>query len=176
MNTTLANSSKKYVRNSYIANKLYISKLIIKSCHASLLLHYIFFCSCQTTQWPFWFGFLLPFLLLYIFDWIMFIIILVSIIKHKRSIHSKGKKSDERNFKTYKENFIIALSLSVVFSLGWGFGLLATSFPEVGVTITLQVLFSIFVGAQGALLFILYGIRNGDARDLWKCLDWIGEG
>ena len=98
----------------------------------------------------------------------MFIIILVSIIKHKRSIHSKGKKSDERNFKTYKENFIIALSLSVVFGLGWGFGLLATSFPEMGVTITLQVLFSIFVGAQGALLFILYGIRNGDARDLWK--------
>ena len=98
----------------------------------------------------------------------MFIIILVSIIKHKRSIHSRGKKSDERNFKTYKENFIIALSLSVVFGLGWGFGLLATSFTEMGVTITLQVLFSIFVGAQGALLFILYGIRNGDARDLWK--------
>ena len=122
------------------------------------------FCSCRATQWPFWFGFLLPFMLLYIFDWIMFIIILVSIMKHKRS----QREGEKRNFKNYKENFVIVLSLSVVFGLGWGFGLLVTSIPELGVTITLQVPFSIFVGAQGALLFILHGIRSGDARDLWK--------
>ena len=94
----------------------------------------------------------------------MFIIILVSIMKHKRS----QREGEKRNFKNYKENFVIVLSLSVVFGLGWGFGLLVTSSPELGVTITLQVLFSIFVGAQGALLFILHGIRSGDARDLWK--------
>ena len=95
----------------------------------------------------------------------MFIIILVSIMKHKRSAQTKGEK---RNFKNYKENFVIVLSLSVVFGLGWGFGLLVTSIPELGVTITFQVFFSVLVGAQGALLFILHGIRNGDARDLWK--------
>lgn len=71
-------------------------------------------------------------------------------------------------YRRNKENFIIALSLAVVFGLGWGLGLLATSNPVEEVTIGLQVLFSIFVGAQGVLLFILHGIRNTDSRKLWK--------
>ena len=58
--------------------------------------------------------------------------------------------------------------MAVMFGLGWGFGLLATSYPVEEVTITFQVLFSIFVGAQGALLFLLHGMRNADARRVWS--------
>ena len=72
------------------------------------------------------------------------------------------------NFKVHRENLIIALSLAVVFGLGWGLGLIATSYPVEEITVTLQVLFSVFVGTQGALLFLLHGIRNADARRVWK--------
>lgn len=96
----------------------------------------------------------------------MFIVILVSITKHKRRISIQTKTQD--NLKTYKEGLIIALSLAVVFGLGWGFGLLATSYPAEEVTITFQIIFSIFVGAQGTLLFLLHGVRNSDARKIWK--------
>lgn len=96
----------------------------------------------------------------------MFIIILVSIIKHKKHLSKQTKSGSD--YKRLKESVIIALSLAVVFGLGWGFGLLATSYSIEAVTIALQVIFSIFVGAQGFLLFLLHGIRNVDARYVWK--------
>lgn len=123
--------------------------------------------SCRATQWPFWFGFLLPFLLLYIFDWIMFLVIFKSIKTHKEFINSQKENS---RFKNLRDKFIGALSLAVMFGLGWGFGLLATSYPVEEITITIQVLFSIFVGIQGVLLFLIHGIRNPDARRVWKRL------
>ena len=63
---------------------------------------------------------------------------------------------------------IIALGLSVVFGLGWGLGLAATSSDVEEVTFTFQVIFSIFVGSQGILIFILHGLRSPDARLVWK--------
>ena len=120
--------------------------------------------SCRSTEWPFWFGFIAPFTALYLFDWIMFVVILVSVVKNK----SQKLQSNESSTKLHKENLIIALSLAVVFGLGWGFGLLTTSSSIEGLTITFQVIFSIFVGAQGALLFLLHGVRNPDVRAVWK--------
>ena len=96
----------------------------------------------------------------------MFIIILVSIAKHKR--HLGQQTQSKADYKYFKESFVIALSLAVVFGLGWGIGLLATSYPVEAITITFQIIFSIFVGAQGILLFLLHGIRNSDARHTWK--------
>ena len=120
--------------------------------------------SCRSTEWPFWFGFITPFAALYLFDWIMFVVILVSIIKAK---HNSTLKSNDSNIKLFKRNLIIALSLAVVFGLGWGFGLLTTSSSIEGLTFTFQVIFSIFVGSQGVLLFLLHGVRNSDVRTLW---------
>lgn len=97
----------------------------------------------------------------------MFVIILVSICKHKRNIAIQTKTKSS-SFQTTKESLIIAISLAVVFGLGWGFGLLATSSSVEGITITFQVVFSIFVGLQGLLLFILHGLRNTHARKVWR--------
>ena len=66
-----------------------------------------------------------------------------------------------------KTNFTIAATLAVVFGLGWALGLAATSVPEKELTLTFQILFSIFVGAQGTLLFLLQGVRNKDIRKIW---------
>ena len=97
----------------------------------------------------------------------MFIIILGSILKDKNSIKHKTNAS-QKSFKQSRENLIIAISLAIVFGLGWGFGLVATSNPIEELTILFQILFSIFVGAQGVLLFILHGIRNAEIRNMWK--------
>ena len=79
----------------------------------------------------------------------------------------KEKTTAEKS-KEMRKNLFIAMSLSVVLGLGWGLGLAATSSSVVGLTVTFQVIFSIFVGMQGVLIFVLHGARNKDARDLWK--------
>lgn len=93
----------------------------------------------------------------------MFVIILVSVIKHNTA-HSK----DAGLRKLFKRNFVIAVGLAIVFGLGWGLGLIATSSDEEGVTLAFQIVFTIFVALQGLLLFAFHGVRNKDARQLWK--------
>ena len=75
-----------------------------------------------------------------------------------------------------KNNFTIAATLADVFGLGWALGLVATSLPVKELTLTFQILFSIFVGAQGLLLFLLHGVRNQDIRKAWiQCFATIGH-
>ena len=67
--------------------------------------------------------------------------------------------------KVMKTNFTIAATLAVVFGPGWALGLAATSRPVKELTLSFQILFSIFVGAQGMLIiFLLHGVRNQDVR------------
>ena len=82
-------------------------------------------------------------------------IILVSIIRDKSQV---DKKTEFRGggLRSHKESFIMALSLVVVFRLGWGFSLLSISYPSEAVTLTFQVIFSVFVGFQGILPFLLH--------------------
>ena len=125
--------------------------------------------SCRATEWPFWFGHIVPFMFVYVFNWVMFTVIMVSICKHTENMNSvMKKKTTAERAKEMKKNLFIAMSLSVVLGLGWGLGLAATSSSVVGLTVTFQVIFSIFVGMQGVLIFVLHGVRNKDARDLWK--------
>ena len=67
-----------------------------------------------------------------------------------------------------RKNAIIAFTLAILFGLGWGFGLAASGTPSEEATFTLQLLFTIFVGCQGILIFVLHGIRKAEARDEWK--------
>ena len=95
---------------------------------------------------------------------------MVSICKHSQGTISSTK--DTSKLETTKKHFTIAITLAVVFGLGWAFGLAATSLPIKELTFTLQILFSVFVGLQGFLIFLLHGIRNKDARNAWK--RWFG--
>ena len=123
--------------------------------------------SCRPTEYPFWFGLILPFGVIYIFDWVMFSIIMVSLVKRTRRVSKLTTEAKGQMAQT-KRLAIIALGLSVVFGLGWGLGLAATSSDVEEVTFTFQVIFSIFVGSQGILIFILHGLRSPDARLVWK--------
>ena len=93
---------------------------------------------------------------------------MISICKHSRSLSAIKDKTKAEKTREIKNNFIIAMSLAIVLGLGWTLGLLATSFPSVEVTTAFQVLFSIFVGMQGVLIFCLHAVRNSDARNVWK--------
>ena len=113
----------------------------------------------------------MPFILVYIVNWIMFIFIMASICKHtKGADHKKGNKVN-----TIRKNVVIALTLATIFGLGWGIGLAATSGPIAELSLTFQIVFSILVGLQGTLIFVLHGVRNKDVRNLWKqCFGRIG--
>ena len=113
----------------------------------------------------------MPFLLVYVVNWIMFVIIMASICKHTRGAdHKKGHKVD-----TIKKNIVIALTLATIFGLGWGIGFAATSGPIRQLTFAFQIVFSVLVGLQGTLIFVLHGIRNKDVRMVWKqCFTRIG--
>ena len=78
--------------------------------------------------------------------------------------------AEMKNLAEVKRLTVIALTLSVVFGLGWGLGLAATSSDIEELTFTLQLLFSIFVGSQGILIFIIYGLRSQEVHSVWKTL------
>ncbi|XP_064387646.1 adhesion G-protein coupled receptor G6-like isoform X2 [Halichondria panicea] len=122
---------------------------------------------CRPTEWPFYFGFILPFVIIYVFNWIVFVAIMVSICKHFRNLQSLNESSVRQQLRNVKKNLVIAMCLSVVLGLGWGLGLLSTSSDLVELSFTFQVIFSIFVGSQGVLVFILYGLRSTEFRQTW---------
>lgn len=78
--------------------------------------------------------------------------------------HDAKCKSAAKNI---RQNLIIAAGLSILFGLGWGIGLAATSSDVKEVTFAFQVLFSIFVGSQGVLIFFFHGIRSPKFRQVW---------
>ena len=84
---------------------------------------------------------------------------------------SKHKKQKDDYSSEIRKIFFIAIVLSVNFGLGWSFGLLGTAeFPR-PVYLTFVYLFSIFVGMQGVLIFILHCARTRAAREIWT--RWI---
>ena len=69
--------------------------------------------------------------------------------------------------KSVKKNLLIAVGLSLLFGLGWGFGLTATSSGTKEATFAFQLIFSIFVGLQGMLILFFHGIRSPEFRQVW---------
>ena len=100
---------------------------------------------------------------------------MVSICKHSRKTEDSKRASNDvgGKVKEVKRSLIIAVALATVFGLGWGLGLAATSSSVEELTFAFQVVFTIFVGSQGVLLFLFHGIRSEDARKVWK--EWFSK-
>ena len=114
------------------------------------------------TEWPYWFGLILPFSVIYVFNWIIFTIIMITLLRRKNIINPEKGMAEN-----VKKNLLIAVGLSLLFGLGWGFGLTATSSGTKGATFAFQLLFSIFVGLQGILILFFHGIRSSEFRQVW---------
>ena len=96
----------------------------------------------------------------------MFVLIMVSMCKH--SYRKAGSTTEKSTLAFVRKNATIAISLAVLFGLGWGFGLAASGTPSKDATFALQLLFTIFVGCQGIMIFVLHGIRKAEAQNEWK--------
>ena len=124
-----------------------------------------FFHRCRANNLPFWLGQILPFTVMNIFNWSLFITIIISVcLKRRTATDEQGKKAKELN----KSHMTMTIGLANLCGLGWIFGLAASSMPVMELTFISQLLFSIFVGSQGILLFFFHCIRNPQARNQWK--------
>ena len=112
---------------------------------------------------------MVPFILIYVFNWVIFFIIFISLLRKKTT---KAETSKNASTTKLKQHFIIALTLSLLFGLGWGFGLVATtSIPVKEISYTLQTIFVLLTGFQGLLIFIMHCVRSEEARKQWK--SWV---
>ena len=93
-------------------------------------------------------------------------IIVVKLLR-RNTLSKSDAKPTKKVSTIFKQNLIIAAGLSLLFGLGWGFGLTATSSDVEELTFAFQILFSLFVGSQGVLIFVFHGLRSQQFRHVW---------
>ena len=121
-------------------------------------------CSCRVHDNSFWSGLLVPFGIIYIINWIIFILIFASLLCRP----NVRKTGNNGNFHKLKANFMIALGLSLLFGMGWAVGLLASSDLPGAVRYPAEWIFTLMTAFLGVYLFALYILRSSEARGLWK--------
>ena len=79
------------------------------------------------------------------------------------------KDSEKSTMKQAKQQLIVAVTLSILFGLGWGIGLPATQAIPSSLVIrdVFASLFVIFTAFQGLFVFIMHCVRSPDVRSLW---------
>ena len=128
----------------------------------------IFQCSCRVYDYSFYFGVIIPFGLVYIFNWATFIIIIISLsLRPNFNTEYHGSKKAGRN-KMVKENLWIAMGLSVLVGLGWGIGLLASTGLPFYIQTPIEWIFTVLTAFQGIIIFFIYCLRAKESRQVWK--------
>ena len=98
-------------------------------------------------------------------NWIIFFLIFASLLCRP---NVKKETSNNRNLHKLKENFMIALGLSLLFGMGWAVGLLASSDLPRAVRYPAEWIFTLATAFLGVYLFVLYVLRAQEARKFWK--------
>ena len=122
-------------------------------------------CSCRVYGYSFWIGLLIPFGFIYIMNWIIFILIFASLLCRP---NVREETRNHTNLRKLKDNFIIAIGLSLLFGAGWALGLLASSDLPHAVRSPAEWIFTLVNAFLGVYLFVLYVVRSPEARVLWK--------
>lgn len=133
-----------------------------------LLALFFYLSSCRVHGIQFYVGIIAPFIIVYIFNWSLFIIIMFKLIKKrfKTKYHESASKSQQM---TTKQQFMIALTLSLLFGLGWGVGLLSTQslYTVTAIRDTFSALFILLTAFQGLFLFLMHCVRSKEVRRQW---------
>ena len=97
----------------------------------------------------------------------MFVIIVSSICKQQ--IKMKNETGNQSLRASKKSQAVMLITLSILFGLGWGIGLLGTNSLEVQwLRYGFQIVFIMLTAFQGLFIFILYGLRLQQIRKVWK--------
>ena len=123
-------------------------------------------CSCRPTGWQLYVSYIAPFVLIYTFNFVMFLVIIINLIRKQRKLSAETGNAN-LGVKT-KAQVVLAVSLSLLFGIGWGIGVPATqSLPVAWLRFCFQLAFVVLVGFQGLFIFIMYGIRVRNVRLTW---------
>ena len=60
--------------------------------------YFLFYNSCRVTEWPFWFGLILPFIVMYVFNWIAFTIIMITLLRRRKVENKKNASFFQTEF------------------------------------------------------------------------------
>lgn len=110
---------------------------------------------------------LTPFVVTYSFNIIIYLVIITSL--SRQIFKKRGIIKGEIQRNEYKKLAIVAFFLAIMFGLAWIFALLVI-IPNTILSYISQYLFSILVGFQGILYFIMHVIRSQEARKFWITL------
>ena len=111
-----------------------------------------------------------PFLIIYIFNWVIFFIIIVTLLRKSCKSDLKDVKKKQENISFVRQQLIIVTTLSVLFGLGWGIGLFATQDIHNNKIVRdlFAALFVIVTAFHGLFIFIMHCLRSKDVRSVWK--------
>lgn len=113
----------------------------------------------------FYVGFVVIFAAVYIFNWTIFIAIMVSLMKKQCQSHHAAETKGEN----IKKQLRAAITISFLFGLGWGFGFGATQGLQVEeLRFIFALVFTTFTGFQGFFIFVLYCVLSERVRKVWK--------
>ena len=108
-----------------------------------------------------------PFFIIYIFNWTIFFIIIVSLLRKSCKPNIKTKQG---NISFVRQQLVIVTTLSILFGLGWGIGLFATQDIHNNKIVrdSFAALFVIVTAFHGLFIFIMQCIRSNDVRSVWN--------
>ena len=111
---------------------------------------------------------IVPFLIIYLFNWVIFIIIIVSLLR--KNFQSDIKRKNNKNITFVRQQLIITVTLSILLGLGWGIGLLATQDIHTNKSVRdlFAALFVITTAFHGLFIFIMHCLRSKEVRNTWK--------
>ena len=116
-----------------------------------------------------------PFLIIYIFNWVVFFIIFVSLIQKSFQSNLKDVKSkDDKGKKNFIcQQLVIVTTLSILFGLGWGIGLFATQDIHTNKIVrdSFAALFVMMTAFHGLFIFIMHCLRSNEVKSMWK--QWV---
>lgn len=126
--------------------------------------------SCRPIGFQFWIGYVVPIGLIYVFNCVVFIVIVCSIFRQQTKM--SGATGNKKLQLPVRSRLVISFTLSILFGLGWGIGLATTSsIPINFVRYSLQIIFVLLTSFQGLYIFIAYGLRLKKVRLTW--LKWF---
>ena len=132
-----------------------------------------YFSSCRAFNIPYYIGMVVPFLVIYIFNWTVFFIIIVTLLRKSCKSDLKDVKKKQENISFIRQQLVIVTTLSVLFGLGWGIGLFATQdiHNNKAVRDLFAALFVIVTAFHGLFIFIMQCLRSKEVQSVWK--QWL---